>query len=333
VLAALALEEPDRVPIVEWSINARVRDAFSSGEPFGFEETMGLDGVVVYEDVRKRWSGPATYRDEWGITYKTTEEDYPASIDFPLKEPEQLAKLLIPDPHAEWRFETLRKAVERFGGRKAVFFRLRDGYSLPRYLRGMENLMADYLLEQDLARALVDLSVDFYLALAHHAMELGADVFWTSDDYCDNRGPVMGPDVFRQFVLPGLTRLVDGVRKEGYPFVKHCDGNIAPILPDLVGAGISCIDPIDVGAGVDLAGVKREFGGRVAIKGGVPIDTLVRGSPDDISRAVRRCCAEGGMGGGYILSSCSDVTAAVPPSNYSLMIDACRTYGSYPLQP
>jgi uroporphyrinogen decarboxylase len=315
---------------VEWSVNARVRDAFASpSDPFGFEERMGLDGVVVYEDVRKRWSGPTTYLDEWGISYETTQEDYPASVDFPLKEPGRLADLVAPDPHAEWRFETLRRAVERFGGRKAIFFRLRDGYSLPRYLRGMENLMTDYLLEEDLAHALVNLSVDYYLALAHHAMELGADVFWTSDDYCDNRGPVMGPDIFRRFVLPGLTRLVDGVRREGYHFVKHCDGNINPILPDLVEAGITCIDPIDVGAGVDLATVKRDFGGRVAIKGGVPIQTLVDGGPDDISRAVRRCLADGAGGGGYILSSCSDVTAAVPPRNYALMIDACRAYGSY----
>jgi uroporphyrinogen decarboxylase len=332
VLATLRREEPDRVPTLEWSINARVKESLHPGcGKFDFEERCGLDGVVVYADYRKQWLSDTTYRDEWGITMAITEEDYPTGIDFPLKQPEQLETLNIPDPCAPWRFDGLREAVRRFKGKKAIFFRLRDAYSLPRYLRGMENLMMDYLLNPDLVESLVNTSLDFYTRMAYCAMEIGADVFWTSDDYCDNRGPVMGVELWRKFNLPGLKKLVSAVLQEGYPFVKHCDGNINPIAEDLVNAGVSCLDPIDVGAGVRLQEVKSRYGDRIALKGGVPLDVLAKGKQRDVESAVKQCLMDAARGGGYILSSSSDVTAAVVPQNYRSMVNACREYGKYPL--
>lgn len=332
VMEALALRIPDRVPTLEASVNKNVRKAmFPGNDPFGFEEVMDLDGIVIYEDQRKSWLTASTYVDEWGNTLANTEEDYPISVDFPLKSPEQLLGLKAPDPCAEWRFEGLRAAVKRFKGRKAIFFRLRDAYSLPRYLRGMENLLMDYMLNKDLARALAEKSVDYYVKMAHCAMELGADVFWTSDDYCDNRGPVMGLSIFREFILPGLKRLVAEVKRAGFPFLKHCDGNVTPILPDLVEAGISCLDPIDVGAGMSLAEVKHAYGKRIAVKGGMPLDILIHGTAEEIDHAVQQCLLDGGGGGGYIFSSCSDVSAAVPPRNYARMVQACKQFGAYPL--
>ena len=114
--------------------------------------------------------------------------------------------------------------------------------------------------------------------------------------------------------------------------VKHCDGNITPIIDDLAHSGISCIDPIDVGAGVQLEEVKVTYGRRMAIKGGVPIKVLINGSIEDVTGAVRSCLQVAGPGGGYLLSSCSDITADVPPLNFKTMLDTNRRWGVYPLQ-
>jgi uroporphyrinogen decarboxylase len=195
----------------------------------------------------------------------------------------------------------------------------------------MENLMMDFLMNPDLVQNLVNISLDFYTRMAYCAMEIGADVFWTSDDYCDNRGPVMGVELWRKFTLPGLKRLVSAVRQEGYPFIKHCDGNINPIAEEMVNAGISCLDPIDVGAGVSLKEIKSSYGDRVAVKGGVPLDVLAKGKQRDVESAVKQCLMDAAWGGGYILSSSSDVSAAVIPQNYRFMLNAVREYGTYPL--
>ena len=334
VMTVLDLEEPDRVPTFEWSINKQVREAIFPGvSEFDFVERADLDGVIVYADYETERLTEKTYRDEWGITYAETEEDYPTGIDFPVKEPEQIDELVVPDPSTPRRFESLREAVRRFKGKRAILFRLRDAYSLPRYLRGMNNIMMDFALNPDLVQRLVDISIDYYTKMAHSAMELGTDAFWTSDDYCDNRGPIMGPGPWREFILPGLTRLVEVVRSEGYHFIKHNDGNINSILPEMVEAGISCIDPIDAEAGMSLKEIKNTYGDRIAVKGGLPVTgVLVNGTAQDVVQAVRRCITEGGQGGGYILSSSSDIIASVKPENYLTMLEAVRKYGGYPLR-
>ena len=177
--------------------------------------------------------------------------------------------------------------------------------------------------EPEFVRRVVDISVDYYMAMATAAAEIGVDVFWTSDDYCDNRGPVMGPRLWRACCLPGLRRLIAHVKSLNKPFIKHCDGNVMPILADLLDAGIDCIDPIDVGAGVELAAVKAAVGTRVAIKGGVAVSLLCDGTADEVARQVDSCLETAGPCG-YILSSSSDITASVRPENYAAMLRAWR---------
>lgn len=137
VLTALRGGEPDRIPSFEWLIDRRVIQALYPGDDlFDFVEHAELDAVVIYADSRKEWLSDSSYIDEWGITWTVTTEEYPIGTGYPLQNAQDLAGLRIPDPCADWRFDTLRRAVERFKGKKAILFRLRDAYSLPRYLRG-----------------------------------------------------------------------------------------------------------------------------------------------------------------------------------------------------
>jgi uroporphyrinogen decarboxylase len=326
VLAALRREKPAWVPTFEWLVDRYVREALWPGaDALDFVEQAGWDAVVVYADDHPDTDGQPQYVDEWGLTVRRVTEEYPVVIGHPLKSLRDLESFVPPNPLESWHFRTLRKAVERFGGEKAIVFRLRDAYSLPRYLVGMENLMILMVTEVEFVRKLVDLSVDYYTSMARQAASLGADVFWTSDDYCDNRGPVMGAQRWRSLCLPGVRRLVREVKALGKPFIKHCDGNINPIVEDLVAAGIDAIDPIDVGAGVELADIKARFGELMAIKGGVPVSLLCDGDAQQVRACVKQCLDIAGPEG-YILSSTSDITASVKPQNYAAMLAAWREF-------
>ena len=326
ILAALHCAEPEWVPTFEWLVDRRVREAFGAeGDDMEFVERAGWDAVVVYADDHPSTDGKSQYEDEWGLTVRRVTEEYPVVVGHRLEHSDDLRSFIPPHPTEEWHFRSLRRAVQRFGGEKAIVFRLRDAYSMPRYLLGMENLMIQMVGEPDFVQAVIDIVVDYYLAMARCASELGADVFWTSDDYCDKRGPVMGAPRWRSLCLPGLTRLIQEVKKLDKPFIKHCDGNIIPIIQDLVDAGIDCIDPIDTGAGVELADIKARFGNRIAIKGGVPVTLLCEGSPEQVRACVQECVEIAGPKG-YILSSTSDITASVNPENYTAMLDAWREY-------
>lgn len=348
ILTALRGERPEWIPTFEWLIDHRVREALCTGtyrngpsamnrglgkseDELDFIEWAGWDAVVVYADDHPDNDGKTRCVDEWGLTVQRMTEEYPVILTHRFDNIGDLDTFKHPDPTADWHFRSLFRVIERFGGEKAVVFRLRDAYSLPRYLLGMENLMIFMVTEPDFVRRVIDISIDYYKEMARVASEIGADVFWTSDDYCDNRGPVMGPELWRSFCLPGLKRLIYHVKALGKPFIKHCDGNINPILDDLVDAGIDCIDPIDVSAGVDLADVKNRVGHRAAIKGGVPVTLLCEGTEDKVRRSVVECIEKAGPEG-YILSSSSDITASVKPGNYTAMLETWCDYRGVKIQ-
>ena len=48
----------------------------------------------------------------------------------------------------------------------------------------------------------------------------------------------MGPELFREFILPGIVRQSEAIHAGGGYFVKHTDGNVWSILDDLAEAEI-----------------------------------------------------------------------------------------------
>jgi len=298
-----------------------------------FVEWADLDGVAVFADYKKRWLSERDYVDEWGCVLAVMDGNYPIQVDFPIKSPEDLASYTPPDPCAPGRFDSLRRAVARFGGKKAIVFRVRDAFSIPRYLRGMENILMDIVLRPDLVCRLVDLSVEYYTAVARQAVGLGADVLFSTDDYADNHGSLMSLKHFKELFYPGIVKVVQTAKELGAYFIKHSDGNLWPILDMLVDAGIDCIDPLDPLGGMTIAKVKSKYGQRIAMKGGIEASGVLRsGTKEEVRQAVLECIAKGAPGGGYIISACPEIVYGVNPENYRTMLETVRDHGTYPIK-
>jgi uroporphyrinogen decarboxylase len=332
VLTVLRRGIPDRVPSFEWGVDDLALAALTpGGNLFDFVEWADLDAVAIIADERRQSLSDAVFVDEWGVTKAKTAESYPMPIDAPLKEPGDLRSLRAPNPCSEWHFETLAKAVDRFGGRRAVIFRIQDSFSIPRYLRGVEAVLADFILNPGLVRDMVEIAVEYNSALAKKAVEVGASAVFSSDDYCDNRGPMMSPKHFHEFLYPGLNRVVSAVHDAGVPFIKHTDGNVRPILDDLLAAGIDCLDPLDPLGGMSLSNMKATVGERICLKGNVNIaGALSLGSPNEVREETLGCLEAGMPGGSYILSTSNSVMASVKPANYVAMLETWRSWGTYP---
>ena len=85
----------------------------------------------------------------------------------------------------------------------------------------------------------------------------GLDGFALCADYCFNIGPFMSPRHFEEFVTPYLAKLTKAYRDMGYYVIKHTDGNIMPIIDQLVSTKPHALHSLDPQAGVDIAEVKR----------------------------------------------------------------------------
>ena len=190
----------------------------------------------------------------------------------------------------------------------------------------------DYILNPDLVHRLARIVVDYKVALLRRAVEAGADAIVSGDDYAYRNGPIMSPAHFEIFVLPYLREIIDATHACGVPFIKHTDGYIWSLLDAMVDAGIDAIDPIEPIAGMDIGEVKAKYGEQIAVVGNVDCTALLPGgTQEQVIEAVKETIAKASVGGGHILASSNSIHPAVDPDNYRTMVEAARTFGTYPL--
>ena len=115
--------------------------------------------------------------------------------------------------------------------------------------------------------------------------EAGIDVFILCADYCFNSGPFISPAMFSDLVTPYLAHIIDAIRKIGCYAIKHTDGNIMPIIDQLVEANPYAIHSLDPMAGMDIKVVKERYGDKVALCGNVNCALMLNIKICPISRA------------------------------------------------
>ncbi|MCG3150036.1 MAG: hypothetical protein PCFJNLEI_03503 [Verrucomicrobiae bacterium] len=158
----------------------------------------------------------------------------------------------------------------------------------------------------------------------------GLDGFALCSDYCFNTGPFLSPALHSEFITPYLARLTKGYRDMGFYVIKHTDGNIMPILDQLVQTNPHALHSLDPQGGVDIAEVKRRVGQRVALCGNVNSGLLDTGTETQAVESCRYALTHGMPGGGYIFSTSNCVYTGMRLSRYELMLDVWRREGNYP---
>lgn len=157
----------------------------------------------------------------------------------------------------------------------------------------------------------------------------GLDGFALCSDYCFNEGPFLSPGMFGEFITPYLKDAIARYRAMGFYTIKHTDGDIRPILDQLIETDPHALHSIDPQAGVDIADVKKRYGGQVCLIGNVNCGLLQSGTEDEIRENVRYALRHGMPGGGYIFSTSNCVYTGLPLERYELMLETWRVEGNY----
>jgi uroporphyrinogen decarboxylase len=176
------------------------------------------------------------------------------------------------------------------------------------------------------AKARVNEALDFALRLQEPG---GLDGFGMCADYCLNTGPFMSPTQFGEFVTPYLAKLIQGYRDMGFYTIKHTDGNIMPIIDQLIQAQPDALHSLDPQAGVDIAEVKKRYGDKVCLIGNVNCSLLDTGTEAEVVESARYALKHGMPGGGYIFSTSNCIYTGMRLSRYELMLEVWRKEGNY----
>lgn len=148
------------------------------------------------------------------------------------------------------------------------------------------------------------------------------DLVWVFDDIAYKTSTFFSPRVFRQEILPIWREMVQCIHK---PWIFHSDGNLEPVMDDLLTLGMSAIHPIENGA-MDIYTLKSRIGGRVALVGNVDMGLLTEGRPAEVEETVVQLAAGLAEGGGYLLSSGNSISADVLTGNVGAMAAGLRRW-------
>jgi uroporphyrinogen decarboxylase len=200
--------------------------------------------------------------------------------------------------------------------------------------RNMEEWCAWLYENLDEAKRQAGEKVERTLRMAERvARHGGVDGFALTSDYCFNTGPFLSPAMFSEVVTPYLARLCRGYRERGFFTVKHTDGNILPILDQLMQAGPDALHSLDPQGGIDMADIKRRVGDRVCLIGNVNCGLLQTGTDEQVIESARYALRHGMPGGGYIFSTSNCIFTGMTLARYELILDVWRREGNYALPP
>jgi uroporphyrinogen-III decarboxylase len=187
--------------------------------------------------------------------------------------------------------------------------------------------------EPALIERYMEVTTEGALSFVRAQIEAGVDGILGGNDWCFKTGPMFSAAVFRRFFVPHLRRIRDECHRFGRLYIKHLDGNTTRLLDSLVDeVGIDGYHGIEPPAGMDIAALKRQYGGRLTLLGNLDCgELLTNGTPGQVRAGVRTIVRQVSPGGGHVFSSSNSIHDGVPLDNLYAMLDAAHQYGQYPI--
>jgi uroporphyrinogen decarboxylase len=205
-------------------------------------------------------------------------------------------------------------------------------FEVPQFLYRIDNYLMHMGLYPEACSRLSQALFDFYLPRLEKwlaAVGPHIDVMLFGDDLGGQNGPLMSPDMYREYLKPWHRKLWNRA-KQLAPHINihlHCCGGIEPLLDDLIDAGLESSNPVQITcAGMDPNHLKRTYGDRFTFWGG-GCDTrhvLPLGTPDEVRRNVADLCSTWTPNGGFVFQQVHNILADVPAENILAMFEAVK---------
>ena len=269
-------------------------------------------------------SDPAREATDCGAEIKFF-DDQPPAVDESralLADKQMLGRLEIPEPLGGGRMHDRVKAAalfkRRVGGRKLIEGWIEGPCAEAADLRGINTLMTDFFDDAAFVRDLFDFVLQMELRFAKAQIEAGVDIMGVGDAAAS----LVGPRIYREFVLPYEKKLVDGLHEMGAKVRLHICGNIGRILS---GIGSLGCEIVDVDYMVSLSRAREELGPDQVLAGNLdPVATLRDGTPESITAAIAECHRQAGSP--YVVAAGCEVPRDTPRQNVLALRDYARSH-------
>ena len=187
---------------------------------------------------------------------------------------------------------------------------------------GFEWGLMQYVENPETVKAAIRYEVEKSKLMDKLYIRPGQDGISWGQDFASTHGPFISPAMFREFALPAIKARVDHIHENYHiPIMKHACGNNTLLLDMFVEAGYDVYQSIQKSAHMDLGEVKAKYGDHFTCMGGIPVETLVSGTPEDVRREVRFAMENYKEGGRWIFGSTHSIAVGTSYDNFMAMVE------------
>ena len=284
----------------------------------------GLKPVVLEDTPEYRIE-----RDEMGRTTKLCKQS--ASISLPLTHPvTDMDSWLKFKPHYEFSesrldWDFIEKAEKLGQEGHLVVCGLPGGFDAPRQLMGEEGLCIAYYEEPELIHDIMStLQTTALEVLRRLEGKLTIDQLSAHEDMAGKSGSLIGKTQIDEFVKPYFSNAWKAAQANGARiFDMDSDGDMNSVIDDFLDCGITNLHPIEPASNMDAVALRKKYGKRLSMKGGIDKHVLRKGKSDilaELEYKLQPLMQEGGM----VFGLDHRIPNGTPLENYRYYVDTAR---------
>ena len=326
VIASLNHQQPDKTPYnIDFTHVARAKMAAFYGDP-SFESKLGNCLAITTCEPKDSWReiAPDIWEDQWGVKWNRSVDKDIGVVCNRVVTPENLGALQPPDPSDASRYAHYAGYIS---ANQDKFVVVDLGFSLFERawtLAGMENVLMWMIEDKALINDLLDRILDFNLQVIRRVCAHRVDAMLFGDDWGQQRGVIMGPKLWREFIKPRVRQMYQAAHDHGKHVFIHSCGKVDELFPDLIECGLNVFNPFQPEV-IDVFDAKRRYGSDLSFYGGISTQrTLPYGSVQQVKDDVRRLIDGVGKNGGYIASPAHAIPADAKAENIAAMIEVLQ---------
>jgi uroporphyrinogen decarboxylase len=280
-------------------------------------ERFGMDGCVIFSDILipvEAMGAPVSFGDAG------------PKLECPVRTVADVNRLRVPDPMETmpFVFDALRLVRTALAGRAALVGFVGGPFTLASYLiegGGSKNYAATKQMlyaEPALMRALLDKLACTIAEYAAAQVAAGAQAVQVFDTWAGE----LAPDAYASFAAPYQSQVIESIQRAGVPailFVNGCAGKLESMMQTRA-------DVLSIDWRVDLAAVRAQTGGRIALQGNVDPCVLLA-TPDAATIAAHAAMTAAGPLG-HILNLGHGILPPTPIACVQSFVDAPKTFSA-----
>lgn len=271
------------------------------------------------------------YTDEWNVQWKVDEYHTSLGTGFytniaknPLKDNDKAAlNFKAPNPSRIALYAHLDRLLKEFQQEYYIIGRVHCTiFESAWALRGLDTLMTDFYINQEIANHLLDETSNYHLEVAKNMAKMGVDMIWLGDDMGAQSSLLISPELWREYFKPRMAKIIRELKKikNDVKIAYHTDGCNYDIIPDLIEIGIDVLNPIQTEC-MDPEILKEKYGDKLCFFGGIAVQsTLPLGTSQDIKKEYAWLKNSLGKDGGWICAPTHHVQLDTPMDNFFTLL-------------